>query len=126
MPASPSSTRIGAVKPGGYIEPSGLADLKDTLGRPGVVSAFHTWKTQRMTQLVAGAIRDLIVNQPLGIADEDRLVQYGITQGLEMAYQLVSDPSVLLPGVFGQGTSPGAPAASVPDENFDTPADGAS
>jgi len=126
MSVSPSSMRLGAVKPGGYIEPSGLSALAETLGRPGVSASFHTWKTQGMTKLVANAIRDLVMNQPLGISDEDRMVQYGITQGLEMAYQLMSDPSVLLPGVFGQGTGPGVPAASVPDENFDTPADGAS
>lgn len=123
---SPASVRVGAVKPGGYIEPSGLSALVDALGRPGVSSSFHTWAGQGMTRLIAGAIRDLILNQPLGLSEQDVHVQYGITQGLEMAYQLISDPSVLLPGVFGQGTSPGTPAVSVPEENFDTPADGAS
>ncbi len=127
MGQSPASVRLGSTGPGGYIEPSGLAALIAVLREPGVVSVFHTWRSQQLTQLVAGALRDLILHQPMGIANEDRLVQYGVTQGLELAFQLMSDPSVIVPGLFTGGATPGeARPAGIPDENFDTPADGAS
>lgn len=122
---TPAKERLNAVGPGGYIVPSGLAALRDVLARPGVIATFDTWKGQQLTRLVAGAIRDLIMNQPTAKSSSENIaVQFGITQGLELAYQLLQDPSIILPGVFGSGTQPGAPGVRLPQENFDTPADG--
>lgn len=126
MALSPALARLGSVKPGGFVEPSGLAALVDVLGRPGVASSFDTWRNQPMTGLILNAIRDLIMNQPFGISEEDKLVQYGVTHGLELAYQLMADPSIVVPGAFGASAPGSAQNAVVPEENFDTPADGAS
>lgn len=98
---------------------SGLQRLKDTLGRPNMASVFETWRSQPFTQIIASAVMDLILNQPSspGMTVDSCAVQYGVTQGLTLAYQLMQDPSVVVPGVFSHG------AENQPVETFDTAPD---
>ncbi len=103
---------------------SGLAAFKRTLGSDGAAAGFAVWRDQMMTKMVSDVIRDFILNQPLpGLNSEEVAVQYGITQGLEVAYPLIQDPSGLIPGIFGRGTQPGADGVKPPEETFDTPSD---
>ena len=123
---SPVRDRLDAMHPEGRRPTStGFHSFCRTLGQPGAAAGFAQWSDQMMTRLVADAVRDLIMNQPLCEASSDQTaVQYGITQGLEIAYQLMTDPSVLVPGIYGKGTQPGTEPVTPPEETFDTPADG--
>lgn len=122
---SPVTDRMNAMHPEGRRPTSGFHAFCRTLGQPGAAAGYAQWSDQMMTRLVANAIRDIIFNQPIPEASSDQVsVQFGITQGLEIAYQLLTDPSVLVPGIYGKGTNPAAEPTTPPSENFDTPADG--
>lgn len=122
---SPVADRMNAMHPEGRRPASGFHSLCRTLGQSGAAAGYAQWSDQMMTRLVANAIRDIILNQPIPEASSDQVaVQFGITQGLEIAYQLLTDPSVLVPGIYGKGTNPSAEPAALPSESFDTPADG--
>ena len=70
-----------------------------------------------MTKLVLSAVRDLAVNGPLSLDVKETAVQYGVTSGLNLAAQLMDDPSVVFPELFtGIGSSP----KRLPEENYET------
>ena len=123
---SPASDRVNAMNPEGrMVRSSGFYAFRRLLAKDGAAAGFAEWSNQMMTCMVKDTLRDFILNQPLhGLDAEQVAVQYGITQGLEMALQLLSDPSVLIPGIYGKGTQPGAEPVEPPKESFDTPADG--
>ena len=54
-----------------------------------------------------------------GLQTQDVAVQYGLTLGLSLAADLMDDPALVLPGMFG--TKAGQPADPV--ETFDEPQD---
>lgn len=123
---SPIGDRINAVRPEGRRCIPGFHSFRRMLSEPGAAAGFASWSDQMMTRMVADTIRDFILNQPIaGVSSESAAIQFGITQGLEMAYQLLTDPSILVPGIYGKGTQPEADGpVELPDEGFDTPADG--
>lgn len=125
---SPSSNRVNAMGPEGRRpRDSGFYALRRFLAKDGAAAGFAEWSNQMMTSLVRDTIQDFILNQPLQGLDSDQVaVQYGITQGLSMALQLLTDPSVLVPGIYGKGTQSLAGPFELPPESFDTPADGVS
>lgn len=122
---SPAGDRVNAMLPEGRRSSFGFYALRRVLGEPGAAAGYASWSDQMMTRLVAGTIRDFILNQPVqGLSSDQVAVQFGITQGLDMAYQLLTDPSVLMPGIYGRGTQPSADPVEPPKETFDSPADG--
>jgi hypothetical protein len=64
---------------------------------------FYQWLKLPMTQLFLGAVGELSDFPPMPTAPIDTnyvLIQYGMTQGLELAYRLLSNPSRVYPEVF--------------------------
>lgn len=122
---SPSADRVNAMGPEGrMVRSSGFHAFRRLLATNGAAAGFAEWSNQMMTRMVADTIHDFILNQPLHGLDSDQVaVQFGITQGLSMALQLITDPSVLVPGIYGRGTQPEADPVEPPKENFETPAD---
>lgn len=125
---SPANDRVGAMGPEGRRpRDSGFYALRRFLAKDGAPAGFAEWSNQTMTCMVRDTLQDFILNQPLHGLDSDQVaVQYGITQGLSMALQLITDPSVLVPGIYGKGSQPEVDPSPVPRESFDTPADGVS
>lgn len=121
---TPVDQRVGAAEgsPSGHLVPSGIPVLKAAL--KGNASAFAEWRRHPMTRKVLGAMQDAALHFPKELTPEDRMVQYGVTQGLVFAMQLVADPSSIWPGVFGEGTG-GVPAQVPPIMDFDTSIDDA-
>lgn len=70
-----------------------------------------------MTRLVLSAIRDLSVFGPPGVEESGIAVQYGMTAGLNLAAQLIDDPSVVYPELF---TGVVSESVRIPDENYTT------
>ncbi|MCF0231977.1 MAG: hypothetical protein HUJ63_06870 [Enterococcus sp.] len=116
--ASHVDERTSALGPSGYVVPSGVAELRRVLAVPEVAASFSTWRDQGMTKKVADAILDMVTHPPAAPSSTE--VQYGIGLGLTMAYQLLVDPSLLFPGVFGRPTlPPGGPVPGPDDPDYD-------
>ena len=77
-----------------------------------------------MTRKVLGALQDVAVHLPNELSCDDRLVQYGMTQGLMFAMQLVADPSSIWAGVFGDASGE-QNFSGLPMMDFDTSIDDA-
>lgn len=121
---TPVDQRVGAAErsPSGHIAPSGIAALKLALN--GNASGFADWRRQVMTRKVLAALQDAAIHIPADLTPEDRMVQYGMTQGLMFAMQLVADPSSIWPGVFGKNTNEDT-RGDLPVMDFDTSIDDA-
>lgn len=124
--SSPASLRIKHVEsaPEGHIVPSGVEDFKRSITGPDASAAFYKWRSDFFAKKMYLALQDLIVHQPQGLSSDNLLVQYGVTQGLAIAAQMLVDPSVLWPGVFGKGTlNWQPPEPEEPEMDFSTPSD---
>lgn len=102
----------------GHIVQTGVDRLKAALH--GHASEFADWRREPMTRVVLGALQCAFVHPPAGLAGDSALVQYGVTQGLAYAMQLLTDPSTLWPGVFGGGV---ATTPDLPEMDFETSLD---
>ena len=117
---TPTDMRVAAgdEQTGGQLAPDGVTALKKALN--GNAQAFADWRREAMTRLVARAIQHLAVHTPRGLSSDHLLVQCGITQGLELALQVINDPSAVWMGVFG-GAVQGI--GQMPDLDFSTSLD---
>ena len=96
---------------------SGVLALRRHLSRAEMLDTFRKWADDPMTKLVLSAVRDLAVNGPLSLDVKETAVQYGVASGLNLAAQLMDDPSVVFPELFtGIGSSPNR----LPEENYET------
>lgn len=119
---SPADTRARAAlaSPSGYIAPSGTQLLKNALNNNS--SDFLNWRREPFTKRILVALQDALVHMPAELSTEDRLVQYGVTQGIAYAMQMIADPSLLWPGVFGQNTNEPS-GVTLPVMDYDTSID---
>lgn len=96
---------------------SGVLALRRHLSRAEMLDTFRKWADDPMTKLVLSAVRDLAVNGPLSLDVKEMAVQYGVTSGLNLAAQLMDDPSVVFPELF---TGIGSSSGRLPEENYET------
>ena len=96
---------------------SGVLALRRHLSRAEMLDTFRKWADDPMTKLVLSAVRDLAVNGPLSLDVKEMAVQYGVTAGLNLAAQLMDDPSVVFPELF---TGIGSSSGRLPEENYET------
>ena len=117
---TPTETRVAAGdgRAGGQLAPDGVTALKAALN--GNAQTFADWRREPMTRLVARAIQHLAVHTPRELSSDHLLVQCGITQGLELALQVINDPSAVWTGVFGGGVQG---VGQMPDLDFSTSLD---
>lgn len=120
---TPAIERLDAVPPDGYVVPSGVGLYRSRVEKGGPTS-FVSWRKDPYTVAFLSALQDLVLNTPDGLSGDDRLVQFGVSQGLSLAATMMSDPSVLWPEVFG--AIPGAPKKpKAPSDDFGTSIDDA-
>ena len=110
---TPLERNAGRDVPSGRIAQAGVSRLRSAL--KGNASAFADWSREPMTKLVLGALQCTLTHPPAGLVGEEALVQYGFTQGLSYALQLLLDPSALWPDAFGDVDAGAMPA---PDMDF--------
>lgn len=60
---------------------------------------YYEWLASSITQLVVRALEELADNPPVS-TNQDALIQYGMTSGLQMAVKLITQPKRLYPEVF--------------------------
>lgn len=118
---SPAQTRVGSAPTGGIIAQPGVAAFRQRFADPSSAEHFFNWTNQKETRLALAAIRDLAMNGPVGMANppNDYLVQYGMTVGLNLAAQIIEDPSLVFPELF-QGRK--AVHQEAPQATFDASA----
>ena len=123
--ATPIEDRVNAAQatPTGYIVPSGVAAFKASLRGPDAGAAFMGWRGQLFTKALYRALQDMIDHAPREASHNDLLVQHGITLGLTLASQLITDPSVIWPDVFGPGMTVDEKQETKPSEDFTTSPD---
>lgn len=126
MAVSPAADRLNAAlsTPSGWIVPSGLREYRNAINGQDNATEFSKWRQSRFTKLLYVALQDAILHPGLTVKSEDVAVQYGVTQGLAIAAQLISDPTVLWPNAFGSGMENVAPPRPGPSETFTTSPDG--
>ena len=119
MSDSPVKDRLNGQAPAGVIRSSGVPAFRKRFADPSSAEPFFNWSEQVETKLVADALRDLSLNGPVGMANppQDALIQYGMSLGLSLAAQLVTDPTVVFPELF-QGRPVALPSA--PDADYST------
>lgn len=61
--------------------------------------AFYEWLALPMTQLAVRALEELADNPPVS-SQQDALLQYGMTTGLQTAAKLLTQPKRLYPELF--------------------------
>lgn len=120
MSQNPVDQRLASQTPDGIIVPSGVATFRRRLADPASAEPYFNWSNQTETKLVRDALRDLALHGPVGMANPptDTLIQYGMSLGLQLAEQLISDPSLVFPEAF-RGRAP-QQAPEVPAATFDT------
>lgn len=101
MVGNPARIRADVDRPEGVLAPSGVSTFRRRFSTPETMELFHEWSGQQVTRLVSNAIRDLALNGPFNPGTlESAAIQYGVSMGLSMAAQLMTDPSVVFPGMF--------------------------
>ena len=115
---TPGAIRVPVSGHEGLAAPaSGVLALRRHLSRAETLDTFRKWADDPMTKLVLSAVRDLAVNGPLSLDVKETAVRYGVTSGLNLAAQLMDDPSVVFPELF---TGIDSASRRLPEENYET------
>ena len=116
--ATPVQSRVASAGRQGYFGVSGLRDFRDFFTPEEMASVFYEWRTLPVTVKMVRALQDLALSSPSipGLSAQDVPVQYGITLGIALAVQLLSDPSQIVTGLFGSRPQD---SAGMPPESFE-------
>ena len=109
---TPAVQRVAGAQQDGYVAAGGVTALRRMMLPKAAASEFEEWSRGRVTCLVRDALRDLALNGPAHVGATDASVQYGMTVGLNLALQLVTDPSIVYPELFTGVMQRTAPAPS--------------
>jgi len=99
-------TRVGVLVPNPVLEASVM------WGPAGDTTALRAWLVDPVTVRVLGLIKELAVNPPSGLVGVDKIENYGLTSGLQLAARVMEDPTMLFPQVYD---GPGPTARPEPD-----------
>lgn len=120
--ASPIETRAtaatGAVP--GQLVPGGVSKFLEAMH--GNLGEFVRWRREPVTRRVVAALQDLMVHPPALGNNVDALIQYGVQQGLALAFHMCVDPSAIWPEVFTASDEAESPGV-LPEMDFETSID---
>lgn len=108
----------------GRLNAPGVAQLRTTLRPLSTMKPYADWAKQPFTCLIRKALRDLALNGPRTLELMSAETAYGMTCGLQLAAQLMEDPSAVFDDIFTIGEN-GKPATEDHRllETFDTAPD---
>lgn len=86
--------------PHGVLKSNPIIDAATLWGPNGDVSDLRAWLANPTTQRVLSLIKELAVNPPTRHVGNDKAENYGLTSGIQLAAQVMEDPTVLFPLVF--------------------------
>lgn len=100
---TPVHERVNAVAGvGGLLNSSGVPRLRSLFSTEDSAAQYNDWANGPIGRVVVAALRDMALNGPATIDTNDVAVQYGITLGLSLAANLVTDPSSVYPEMFAR------------------------
>jgi hypothetical protein len=102
---------------GGALKPNPIVEASEVWGPNGSVDKLRAWMMDETTRRVVGLLQELAVNPPSGIVSVDKVENYGLTTGLQLAARVVEDPTMLFPDVF-RDEAPGQTA--LPEADYST------
>lgn len=105
------STRGGALR----INP--LVAASERWGPDGDVTALRAWMEDETTKQMIELIKELTFNPPPGLVSPDKLENYGMTTGLQLAVRVLEDPTILFAHVFEANDAGGT---ALPDADYTT------
>ena len=108
----PVVARTAVRHAGGRYVGSAVAALVASLRDPGRAETIVRWAQDPAGRLVVAALDAFAANPPWPQDDASALVQYGMTQGLLFARQMLVDPTVVLDFA---GPAPESPSPVEPD-----------
>lgn len=111
---TPAVVRLDSSAPDGYNVPSGVTAFRERFVPLDSALTFKEWSELPVTRLVRGALQSLVLSGPTSVASSDAAVQYGVTSGLTLALQLLTDPSIVYPELFTGVVKPEARAPLEP------------
>ncbi len=115
---NPALTRAGGSGSGALVD-SGVDRLRRYLNSAGAAETFAKWANEPMTAYMRAALQSLAATGPVHLDVNETAVQYGITIGLSLAAQLVTDPSAVYPELF-TGVSAETVSVHLPDPDYGT------
>lgn len=97
----PVADRLRSLPSGGTFVESSVTQMRRRLADPNTLESFMTWSVSPNSMLITNVLRELALNSPVipHGATDDALIQYGLSQGLSLAAQLISDPASVFPFV---------------------------
>jgi len=101
----------------GVLVTNPLKEAGDVWGPSGSAVELKRWLDDPVTKRVRDCMSTLAMNPPCGLVAVDVSVNFGLTTGLQLATQVMTDPTILFAHVFEQ---PGETALPTPD--YSTPA----
>jgi hypothetical protein len=101
----------------GVLAANPLKEAGDMWGPSGSSTELMRWLDDPVTKHIRECMNTLAMNPPCGLVSVDTNVNFGLTTGLQLATQVMLDPTILFAHVFEQ---PGETALPTPD--YITPA----
>jgi len=77
-----------------------ISSLTEMIKNETSLMSYASWRAQHITTSFLEALRMMTITQPQEMLSSDASVQYGVTQGLALALNLLSDPASVLPSCF--------------------------
>ena len=97
----PVADRLRSLPSGGTFIESPVTRMRRRLADPNSLESFMTWSVSPNSMLITSVLQELALNTPVipQGATDNALIQYGLSQGLSLAAQLISDPASVFPVV---------------------------
>lgn len=97
---------------GGLLSTSGVVRFRQLFSTEQSAAQYNDWANNPIGRTVVAALRDMALNGPASKDAESLAVQYGITLGLGMAANLITDPSSVYPEMFANPVQQALPSAA--------------
>ncbi len=85
---------------GGVLKSNPVNDAAVRWGPDGDVNKLKEWLADETTRQIIDLLRELAFNPPSGLVSMDKLENYGLTSGLQLAVRVVEDPTILFTHAF--------------------------
>ena len=102
---------------GGALRVNPITEASVRWGPEGDVEKLREWMADETTQQMVALIKELTFNPPPGIVSPDKLENYGMTTGIQLAVRVLEDPTILFADKF---VAKNAGETALPDADYAT------
>lgn len=102
--------------PYGVMRSNPIIEAAMLWGPDGDTADLREWLADPTTKRMIALVQELAVNPPTTHVGADKIENYGLTSGLQLAVQVLSDPTMLFPLVFAISEQTALPATDYSTE----------